>query len=162
MSSAFGVMMTAESEDVQIRLPDKPKKSVQHVIDHSPGPSVDIEMRPIPFPDFSRAFGEDTGTTDVSQRVSSDENREGQGPGLTSEQVQTIWHPYKNRFRVMAACLTSMANGMNDSAPGALIASLERYVDTRNLQTQLTISSEITTLLTELSQSFSYAMLLDL
>jgi hypothetical protein len=62
----------------------------------------------------------------------------------------------------MAACLTSLANGMNDSAPGALIASLERYVDTQNLQSQLTISSEITTLLTELSQSFLYAMLLDL
>lgn len=155
-------MLTIESEDVQIRLPDKPKKSVQHVIDHTPGPSVDIEMRSIPFSNFSRASGEDTGTADVSQRVSSDENREAQGPGLMSEQVQTIWHPYKNRFRVMAACLTSLANGMNDSAPGALIASLERYVDTRNLQTQLNKSSEITTLLMELSQSFLYAMHLDL
>ena len=67
--------MLIESEDVQIRLPDKSRKFVQHVIDHSPGPSVDIEMRPVPFSNFSRASGEDTGTADVSQRVSSDENR---------------------------------------------------------------------------------------
>jgi hypothetical protein len=152
MSSAFGSMMIIESEDVQIRLPDKPKNSVQHGIEDSPGPSVHIEMRSVPYSNFSRDSGENTGTADVSQRVSSDENREAQGPSLMSEQVQTIWHPYKNRFRVMAACLTSFANGMNDSAPGALIASLERHVDT----------SEITTLLTELSQSFLYAMLLDL
>jgi hypothetical protein len=155
-------MMIIESEDVQIRLPDKPKNSVQHGIEDSPGPSVHIEMRSVPYSNFSRDSGENTGTADVSQRVSSNENREAQGPSLMSEQVQTIWHPYKNRFRVMAACLTSFANGMNDSAPGALIASLERHVDTQNLQPQLTISSEITTLLTELSQSFLYAMLLDL
>jgi hypothetical protein len=152
MSSAFGALMAIESEDVQIRFPDQPKGSVQHVIDQSSEPSLDIEMLPIPFSNLSRASGENIETADVSQRVSSDENREAQGSGLMSEQVKTIWHPYKNRFRVMAACLTSLANGMNDSAAGALIASLERYEDTRNLQTQLTIFSEITILLTEPSQ----------
>ncbi len=119
-------MMTIESENFQIRIPDKLKNSVQHVIDHNPGPTDDIEMRPIPISNFSRASAEDTETANISQRVSSNENRESQGLGLMSEQVQTIWHPYKNRFRVMAACLTSLANGMNDSAPGPLIASLER------------------------------------
>lgn len=118
--------MAIESEDFQIRLPDERKRSVQPVSAHTPGPSVDFEMRSIPFSNFSRASGEDTATADASQRISSDENREAQGPRLMSEQVQTIWHPYKNRFRVMAACLTSLGNGMNDSAPGALIASVER------------------------------------
>ncbi|KUJ21658.1 MFS general substrate transporter [Mollisia scopiformis] len=46
--------------------------------------------------------------------------------GHITEQVQTIWNPYKNRYRVLASCILSFANGMNDSAPGALIASLER------------------------------------
>jgi hypothetical protein len=46
--------------------------------------------------------------------------------GLTSEEVQTIWNPYKNRFRVLSCCLTVFGNGSNDSAPGALIASIEK------------------------------------
>jgi hypothetical protein len=46
--------------------------------------------------------------------------------GLALEQVQTIWNPYKNRFRVLSSCLTVCANGCNDSAPGALLASIEK------------------------------------
>lgn len=46
--------------------------------------------------------------------------------GPTVEQVQTIWTPYKNRFRVLASCLTVFGNGSNDSAPGALLASIEK------------------------------------
>jgi hypothetical protein len=45
-----------------------------------------------------------------------------------ADQMQTIWEPFKNRFRVLAACLTAFANGMNDSANGALIESMERQV----------------------------------
>ncbi|KAH8668231.1 MFS efflux transporter [Tricladium varicosporioides] len=40
--------------------------------------------------------------------------------------MQTIWNPYKNRFRVLGCCFTGFSNGMNDSAPGALLASIER------------------------------------
>jgi hypothetical protein len=46
--------------------------------------------------------------------------------GTALDQVQTIWDPYKNRFRVLASCLTVFGNGSNDSAPGALIASIEK------------------------------------
>ncbi|PMD46062.1 MFS general substrate transporter [Hyaloscypha variabilis F] len=66
-------------------------------------------------------------TASETRRGSSDEDRVHQRHGLISEQVQTIWNPYKNRFRVMAACMTTLGNGMNDSAPGALIASLESH-----------------------------------
>jgi hypothetical protein len=163
MSFAFGAMMTIESENLQIQLPSEPKKAVQHVTGQGHEASVDTEMRPLPFTNFSSGSGDDTGTADESRRVSRDENRETQRPGAVSDQVQTIWHPYMNRFRVMAACLTSLANGMNDSAPGALIASLERYEWPEMLpRAQLIISSEITTSPTELFQSFSFAMLLDL
>jgi hypothetical protein len=161
MSFAFGAMMAIESEDLQKRLPEEPKKSVQNVMGQGREPSVDIEMRPIPFTNLSSGSGDDTGTVDESRHVSSDENREIQGPGAVSEQVQTIWHPYKNRFRVMAACLTALANGMNDSAPGALIASLERYEWQRYQRTQLTTSSDITALPTELCPSFSSVTPLD-
>jgi hypothetical protein len=46
--------------------------------------------------------------------------------GPARDQVQTIWDPYRNRFRVLASCLTVFGNGSNDSAPGALIASIEK------------------------------------
>lgn len=48
-------------------------------------------------------------------------------PDRMVDQAQTIWEPYKNRFRVLAACLTAFGNGMNDSANGALIESIEKY-----------------------------------
>lgn len=37
-----------------------------------------------------------------------------------------MWDPYKNRFRMLAACLMVFRNGMGDSAAGALIPYMER------------------------------------
>lgn len=41
--------------------------------------------------------------------------------------VQTIWNPSMNKWRVLGACLIFFANGMNDSAPGALLPYMEKY-----------------------------------
>lgn len=38
-----------------------------------------------------------------------------------TQTVQNFFHPFMNRFRVASACLTLFGNGLNDSAPGALI-----------------------------------------
>jgi hypothetical protein len=129
-SSSIGITTTIECEERQISLPEQPKKTVLHVappqILNRP---ADFEMRPIPTPSivlFSSSTDDDNVVQDTGI-ISSDENGDDQRSGPISEQIQTVWNPYKNRFRVMAACLTSMANGMNDSAPGALIASIERY-----------------------------------
>jgi hypothetical protein len=43
------------------------------------------------------------------------------------EALQSVWNPYMNRFRLLSACLMNFANGMNDSAPGALIPYMEKY-----------------------------------
>ncbi|KAI9893096.1 MAG: hypothetical protein M1814_000643 [Vezdaea aestivalis] len=42
------------------------------------------------------------------------------------EIVQTWRQPYMNRFRYLSACLIIFANGLNDSAPGALIPYMEK------------------------------------
>ncbi len=42
------------------------------------------------------------------------------------EALQTVWQPYMNRFRLLAVCLMNFGNGLNDSAPGALIPYIER------------------------------------
>jgi hypothetical protein len=127
--AAFAATMTIESQDIELQMPDKPKDSSENISGQRLGFPLDFEMQPMPIRHMSSGPGDVAGTFDdpESRRVSNDENRNTDGPGPVSEQVQTIWHPYKNRFRLMAACLTAMANGMNDSAPGALIASLERY-----------------------------------
>lgn len=41
------------------------------------------------------------------------------------EAIQTVWDPYMNRFRFVAACLTAFCGGLSDSAPGALLPYIE-------------------------------------
>src|SRR3569833_328129 len=41
--------------------------------------------------------------------------------------VPSVWDPHKNRLRFLAVCLMNFGNGMNDSAPGALIPYMEKY-----------------------------------
>ncbi|KAK3392374.1 major facilitator superfamily domain-containing protein [Sordaria brevicollis] len=43
------------------------------------------------------------------------------------EALQSIMQPYMNRWRLLAMCLINLSNGMSDSAPGALIPSMEEY-----------------------------------
>lgn len=44
--------------------------------------------------------------------------------------IQPSWsYPSKNKWRVLAACITYFGNGLNDSAPGALIPYLESWYD---------------------------------
>jgi hypothetical protein len=45
-----------------------------------------------------------------------------------AELAPTVWEPHKNRFRFIAACLTALCGGLVDSAPGALLPYIERYV----------------------------------
>ena len=130
-SSAFGSLISIESVDTQVRTPEKSKSINQGISREDFGPAInveDVEMYPIPLSTTSSRPPGRIETADDARRGSSDENGTEQRQGPISEQVQTIWNPYKNRFRVMAACMTTLGNGMNDSAPGALIASIERLV----------------------------------
>jgi hypothetical protein len=47
-------------------------------------------------------------------------------PDEATNVVQTVWQPYMNRFRLLAACIAAFTNGMNDSAAGALIPYMEK------------------------------------
>ena len=40
--------------------------------------------------------------------------------------VQSVWQPAMNKYRLLSACVMNFGNGVNDSAPGALIPYLER------------------------------------
>ncbi|KAJ6447210.1 MFS efflux transporter [Purpureocillium lavendulum] len=41
--------------------------------------------------------------------------------------VATVWHPFMNRFRLLAMCLTNLGNALSDSAAGALIPYMEKH-----------------------------------
>jgi hypothetical protein len=79
-------------------------------------------MNPLPIPSSSYLpFSPES--------LHASENEEIPSPspqGQSTDQIQTMWDPYWNRFRVLAAYLASFANGMNDAAPEALIASIEK------------------------------------
>ena len=130
-SSAFGSLLSIESIDVQVRAPEKSKSIDQDISCEDFGPALnveDVEMYSIPLSSSSSVPHDRVETVNETRPVSSDGTGIEQRQGPISEQVQTIWNPYKNRYRVMTACLTTLGNGMNDSAPGALIASIERSV----------------------------------
>lgn len=41
--------------------------------------------------------------------------------------IQSFSNPPMNRFRMLSICLMNFGNGLNDSAPGALIPYIEKY-----------------------------------
>ncbi|CRK36089.1 hypothetical protein BN1708_006938, partial [Verticillium longisporum] len=50
-----------------------------------------------------------------------------QGATDVAEPLQSMWDPYMNRWRLLTACLMNLGNGLNDSAPGALIPYMEKH-----------------------------------
>lgn len=60
-------------------------------------------------------------------RPASPRNQEGQEEDGV-DVVQTILNPPMNRFRMASVSLLNFANGLSDSAPGALIPYMEKYV----------------------------------
>ncbi|PQE09290.1 MFS efflux transporter protein [Rutstroemia sp. NJR-2017a BVV2] len=76
-----------------------------------------------------------------SQPQARPENTSSQSPGEGVDRIETIWEPYNNRYRVLAACFTAFGNSMNDAANGALIGSLEKYYDLCASRILLTVCS---------------------
>ncbi|RDW71797.1 hypothetical protein BP5796_07831 [Coleophoma crateriformis] len=94
---------------------------------HNPGLSDDIEMQPMTCPSFARPYATaHDGHLSPTIHPSGNPDRPSGSGTAAVDQVQSIWKPYKNRYRVLATCLTALGNGMNDSAQGALLASLEK------------------------------------
>jgi len=123
-SSSIGPWITIESGVVPD--PNRSRSSFQHDLYSGPGRTFDIEMHPMPHQTPTPSIGAKTEPSQESKRSSFEENADIQVSNEFSEQMQTVWNPYKNRYRVSAACLISFAMGMSDSAAGALIASIER------------------------------------
>lgn len=84
----------------------------------APAPATEIELRPLPGP-----ANNSNGDLELMSRRDTPE-----APADAATVVPTIWEPYRNRFRLMLTCATALAEGMSDSAAGALIPYMEAFV----------------------------------
>lgn len=113
--------MTIQSCPVSLPSHSQPKTSYQHESQYGLG--VSLEMNDM--------AGNNRAPASVNKiqtvKPESTEQTNALSTNREVEQMETIWEPYKNRYRVLAACLTTLGNGMNDAANGALIQSLEKY-----------------------------------
>ncbi|KAH7342518.1 major facilitator superfamily domain-containing protein [Rhexocercosporidium sp. MPI-PUGE-AT-0058] len=118
--------ITIEHQDVSAEQPERGQISAGAVSLPVLTHPLDIEMNEIPQRDVhGDLVASDVETSSPSPNIRV-ESRLSEAAVHGSDEMQTIWEPYKNRFRVLASCFMALSNGMNDSAPGALIESIER------------------------------------
>ena len=104
-SSSATMTMIIESEMIP-SFHQEPKKSKPHIFVREIGPRVDLEMSPLPSGVQTPVAGYSTSSQLISNRTSTKD----QDPTYDSSQIQTVWQPYGNRFRVLSACLTCFGN----------------------------------------------------
>ena len=120
-SSVIGALVAMEpSEIMQTPPPSYSKTPVRNESPCEFDLQIDLEMHQIP-------NGSNKGLDEVPKHASPRTSSEVDLDSQPVNQIQTMWNLYMNRFRVLATCLAAFRNGMNDSALGALIASIERY-----------------------------------
>ncbi|MCJ1401767.1 hypothetical protein MMC11_004984 [Xylographa trunciseda] len=81
------------------------------------GPSITLSLPATP-------KGNNTSPTPGELETNTEPSR---GVHYAVDVVQSLYNPPMNRWRFVAACLMCFANGLNDSAPGALIPYIEPY-----------------------------------
>jgi MFS family permease len=139
--ASFGAALAAgfkiESETNNVSAPSSAK------IHHQRGPSIE-ELDAIELPDYGklnknsdRKGAIDTTLEQTSTRWTPRTHHTPSGleasepPTPTQVDVSRIvpsfFDPPMNKYRVLAACLIYFGNGMNDSAPGALLPYIEAY-----------------------------------
>ena len=103
-----------------LRVPAPPSKVIPRSHPRAPRQDESIELQSIIMPPRSGDSGTATpGDVEMNGPTTVI------GPAGT-EALKSILDPYKNRFRFASVCLMNFLNGLNDSAPGALIPHLER------------------------------------
>ena len=130
-ASSFAAAIFIESDQIPAPPPSYTKRSIRDGSPRDADPPVDLEMyhmrTPEPSPNSPMSNGPAKRSSRSSNETDPSSPPQSPPPSHASDQIQTLWNPYKNRFRVLASCMTAFANGLNDSAPGALLTSVERY-----------------------------------
>ncbi|KAM3506263.1 hypothetical protein MY10362_002483 [Beauveria mimosiformis] len=92
-------------------------------------PAKDIELRPLPGPANNNSDGVNPASTTETHHgnleLMSRRDTTPEAPADAATVLPTFLEPYRNRFRLMLTCATALAEGMSDSAAGALIPYME-------------------------------------
>lgn len=134
-SNSFGAFIDFESTSKNgagPSIPSAPQKAVPRVY-HSVPHTPEIELESIQWgkrPKVPSESGTSTPTGYQTPRVPNDiemsrpASPTPEGDGVDA--IQSFSNPPMNRFRMTSVCLLNFANGLSDSAPGALIPYLEK------------------------------------
>ncbi|KAI9821840.1 MAG: hypothetical protein M1827_002422 [Pycnora praestabilis] len=119
-STSFGAFIDVESAP---RISDPPAVVQKPRNNNTSGP-VNIELDQLTW--GARYNGPGTGGTQTPTTTNELGMSRPTSPKLDEamDPVQTLSNPPMNKWRLMSACLMVLGNGMNDSAPGALIPSV--------------------------------------
>lgn len=118
-------LVTVKSASVPAAMPSSPAKTVPPRVYRGTPQKQSIEL-----PEIQRAATLPSHSSKPSSTDASDIEMSRPAtpilPPDTSEILPSISDPYRNRYRFAATCLMQFTNGLNDSAPGALIPYMEK------------------------------------
>jgi hypothetical protein len=150
--------MTSHAFDAFIDIESSPKSTHQdaHTIPIAPQKAFERTYHSVPLPQGPSAIELDSlqwGAQLNGPRGESGHNTPPgtQTPGVTDlemsrpttpqgdeqdgvDTVQSFSNPPMNRFRMLSVCFLNFGNGLNDSAPGALIPHIEKSAPRTRLQ----------------------------
>ena len=110
-------------------------RSAARCEDHGQAPSIE-ELDSIELPDYGKPPSVQTSSIQTHHGIQSSSRTPGEleaSPPATPTAadatgiVPSFSYPKMNKWRVLAACLIYLGNGINDSAPGALIPYMESH-----------------------------------
>lgn len=139
-ASSFGTLVQVESrgrddhDDDAHRLPAAPAKAVPRTYPGAPHrEEASIELQRIDVVSSSKGGRQSPKggkspppRTPTASGSGDDVEMSRPSSPVFVEVLQSMSDPHMNRFRLAAVCLMGLGNGLNDSAPGALIPYMEK------------------------------------
>jgi hypothetical protein len=119
-----------EIQSAPASLPSAPAKAVPRIYPGVPQRDNSIELQRLSMPSRSLVTSLPTTPRDEIEDLEMSRPASPALPTGGVEALPGIWDPYMNRFRFLSSCLMVFASGLNDSAPGALIPYMEKYIRT--------------------------------
>jgi hypothetical protein len=125
-SHAFGVFIDVESSDNPV-LPPKAVARTCSVQDPIELADITPKHNGPPAPENATPSAAQTPRTPSELEMSRPTTpRRDENEGV--EALQSFSNPPMNKFRLLSCCLLNFGQGLNDSAPGALIPYIEKCV----------------------------------
>ncbi|KJZ79972.1 hypothetical protein HIM_00686 [Hirsutella minnesotensis 3608] len=112
-------------QDAPLPPPITPDKAIHRTYPGAPQRPESIEL-----PRTLSRVGSDSGPGTPHSFSDDVEMSRPATPSPESEGVEamaSVWHPFMNRFRLLAVCLSNFGNALNDGAIGALIPYMEKF-----------------------------------